>query len=553
MPGVEVNGIKLRSHQHEAAEALIKYWWSGGGNPVINASTGSGKSVLIANICRRILEMSPATRIGVLTTTKELVKQDYSAINALMPFAPAGIVMSGLNRKDYDSQIIVGSVQTLYRALGKTGGFHCLLIDECHLVPGTDKDHSMYQKLFKANREIVPNFRMVGLTATPWRGGFGPIYGWEKAVFDEEIFELGLAESIEKGYLVPPVTKVMDVRMDVSGLKISRATGDYTERDLASIANDDKINIPAVRETMDALASGRNSAVVFCASIEHATNVRDLFRKMGEPCEVVHGQLKRAERDRVIDGFRDGKFRVITNCNVLTIGFDHPKLDVVTVLRPCGSTALWLQVVGRGLRTSPGKTDCLVLDFTDNSTTHGPLDLIKAPPPPKSKIAREDISGVKSCPECSMILPIQARECPCGYKFEFEQHALAINDEASTAALLSSQMAKPRMYAVESLFGSIHRKPGKPDSLRIEFMHGHRTTATIWLALGGFGGARYHAVKGWRALRGPDPVPNNAQEALDRIGELETPIAVTCKKDGQYQRVDKYTFKKKEAQHDDQQ
>jgi len=547
---VNVNGIELRDHQHEAAVKLIEYWQSGGGNPVINAATGTGKSILISNICRHILQVDAAARIGVLTTSKELVKQDYEALHALMPFAPAGIVMSGLNRKDYDSQIVVGSVQTLYRAINKTGGFHILLVDECHLAPGKDKENSMYQKLFKANRGIVPNFKIVGLTATPWRAGFGPIYGWEKAIFDDVIYEIGIGEAIEKGYLVPPVTQVMDHRMDTSHLKVSRATGDYTDRDLAEIADDDAINIPAVQETIKALTSGgRNSAVVFCASIDHAETVRDLFRKFGEHAECVHGQLKRAERDRVIDGFRAGEYRVITNCNVLTIGFDYPALDLVTVLRPTNSTALWLQVVGRGLRTSPGKEDCLVLDFTDNSTTHGPIDLIKPPKPPAPKVPREDVGTLKDCPECMKMLPVQTRVCPgCGFEFEFEDNPTAINEDASAAPLLSTQAVKPSMFPIDSLFAAIHQKFGKPDSLRIDFMHNYKIRASTWLALGGFGGARYHAVSGWTDLGGALPAPTSAKEGLERIGELRTPDAILCKRDGKYERVVGYRFAKDQDQ-----
>ncbi|MFG6500186.1 helicase-related protein [Sulfitobacter sp. 1A15106] len=547
--------VQFRQHQMEAPQALMDYWRKGGGNPVIDIATGGGKSILIAEAVRQILNVAPHSRIGIITISKELVTQNEDACKLVCPRMPTGVVMAGLNRKEYKSQVIIGSVQTLYRALGKTGGFHAILVDECHLVPlfpafdqeaGERKpDTTMFGKLLAENAKIVPNFRIAGFTATPWRESNMPIFGWERGRFSEVIYRMGIGEAIEKGYLVPPVTRVMENQINTAGLKVSSATGDFIEKQLAAVANDDKINIPAVRDTIEALET-RNSAVVFCASIDHATRVRDIFRDAGTPAEVVHGQLKKAEREKIINDFRAGKFRVLVNCQVLLIGFDHKALDLITVLRPTRSSSAWLQLVGRGLRVSPttDKLDCLVLDYTENSEHFGPIDLIEAPKPPKPKLPREDdIGNLRDCPECMALVSISSRVCPgCGYEFPVTEKGLQIADEASQAVLLSTQSLPDRKFKVTSWMSSRQQKMGKPPYLRVDHFDGYKTRCSEFILLEHGGAPRSRATRWWAEHGGLNPAPETVDEALQRWSEVKPPSAVVLRKDGKWDRVVGRTF-----------
>jgi len=351
---------------------------------------------------------------------------------------------------------------------------------------------------------------------------------------------------IKDGVLVPPRTQVSDTRISMAGKKKSATTGDWTEKDLAAVSNDDRINIPAVRDTIEALKT-RNSAVVFAASIEHAERVVDLFNQSGQPARMVHGAMDKALRKKNVDDFKAGKYRVVVNVVVLGIGFDHKPLDTVVLLRPMGSSALFLQFLGRGLRISPetGKIDCLLLDYTDTASEMGPIDMIKPPAPPRKKQEREedDLGSVKECPKCNELIQRNLRICPgCGHEWEVITSGLVLNDEAAEVALLSDQKIPARWFEISGWWPRLHQKQGKPDSLRLEFLSGAKTRANLFLTLGHDYGAREKAVRYWKELGGRMPAPNNAHEGMDRLSEIACPTAIKCTKEGKYERVDAFTY-----------
>lgn len=551
--------ITFRENQIDGVDALMAYWAAGGGHPVLDIATGGGKSITIGEICRRILNVAPLTRIGVLTLSQELVEQDYKDIKFVCPKIPAGIVMASLNKKQFDKQVIVGSIQTLYTSLGKTGGFHVILVDEGHTVallgkpdPETGEipeDTTMFGKFIDANAKIVPNYRMCALTATPWRDNNLPIFGWERGRFTEVIYRYSIGQAIEKGYLVPPINEIQAERISTAGVKVSSQTGDYIEKQLAKkIENDDAVNIPAVAKTIEALET-RNSAVVFCVSIQHAYNVQKMFHEAGVDAEVVHGnsgahKMTNGKRRSIIKRFRAGKFRVLINCLVLLIGFDHKALDLITVLRPTKSSAAWLQLIGRGLRCceETGKTNCLVLDYTENTEYFGPIDLITAPKPPKPKVRESEVGNIKECPSCKELIPLTARKCPaegCDHEFVSfsEPTGPDIRDEASQAQLLSTQAVPDRLFRCTGWLTGPHQKLGKPTSMRVDYLDGMRTRASDWICFSHSGAPRSRATRWWHIHGGQQPAPNTTEEALSRIHELQTPSAITCRKDGKWEKV----------------
>lgn len=537
--------IQLRDPQAIGPDRYMQYLLSGNSKQaIIVAATGVGKSIMIGEIVRRVLNIKPTSRIGVITMTRELVQQDYKDMKFVCSKIPVGIVMSALGKKEYNKQVIIGSIQSLYKALKHTGKFDFIIIDECHNVPFSDQDTAMYIKFLKANAEMQPKMRMLGLTATPWRGT-KPMWGWWDAPFDDVVYEYGLGDALRDGYLVPPETLVSPVQMDRTNLEINKQTGEYTEKSLKAAAEASRgVTEKAVMETLQVFHDeARNSSCTFASSIEHAEEIAQMYRDCGVEARAVHGGMKKAERETTVNRFADGKYQFIVNMMVLTTGWDHKPLDLLTVLREIGSSSTWLQIIGRGMRLSPAtnKSYCRVLDYTNSTATHGPLDLIKPPEPPKRKAeAREDALGaLKECPDCEELIPASARECPhCQFQFEYETSGLSLNDEATNAAMISSQM-KERWLPVSGLECHKHVKPGKSDSLCVRYVNGLKEVTREWLPFdSGFAGQGIAQEK-WLRLRGARPAPSSTQEALRRQGELRAPAAITVFRDGDWDRVER--------------
>src|SRR5690606_4065493 len=111
--------------------------------------------------------------------------------------------------------------------------------------------------------------------------------------------------------------------------------------------------------------------------------IRDAMRRRGVTAEMVEGNMPSAERTRVIEAYKAGKIRCLTNVNVLSIGFDYPAIDLIALMRPTKSPALYIQQCGRGLRLSPGKESCLILDFANVVRSLGPIDDVQIKKPGK--------------------------------------------------------------------------------------------------------------------------------------------------------------------------
>ncbi|ARR44788.1 ATP-dependent helicase [Vibrio campbellii] len=356
----------LRPYQADSVKAVIHYFRKHTTPAVIVLPTGAGKSLVIAELARLA-----KGRVLVLAHVKELVEQNHAKYEG---YGLKGSIFSaGLGRKETDQQVVFASVQSVVRNLDSfKNQFSLLVIDECHRVP--DEKTSSYQKVITHLRELNPGIKVLGLTATPYRLGMGWIYQYhtrgqvrteESRFFRDCIFELPIRYLLDENFLTP--ARMMDAPVlsyDFSQLKPAN-TGRYKEAEMDMVIDKAKRATPQIVEQIIQYAKERKGVMVFAATVRHAQEIHGLLPE-GETAIVI-GDTPTPERDAIIQSFKNREIKYLVNVSVLTTGFDAPHVDLIAILRPTESVSLYQQIVGRGLRLSEGKSECLVLDYAGNN------------------------------------------------------------------------------------------------------------------------------------------------------------------------------------------
>ncbi len=356
----------LRPYQADSVKAVIHYFRKHSTPAVIVLPTGAGKSLVIAELARLA-----KGRVLVLAHVKELVEQNHAKYEG---YGLKGAIFSaGLGRKETDQQVVFASVQSVVRNLDSfKNQFSLLVIDECHRVP--DDKNSSYQKVITHLRELNPGIKVLGLTATPYRLGMGWIYQYhtrgqvrteESRFFRDCIFELPIRYLLDENFLTP--ARMMDAPVlsyDFSQLKPAN-TGRYKEAEMDMVIDKAKRATPQIVEQIIQYAKERKGVMIFAATVRHAQEIHGLLPE-GETAIVI-GDTPTPERDAIIQAFKNREIKYLVNVSVLTTGFDAPHVDLIAILRPTESVSLYQQIVGRGLRLSEGKNECLVLDYAGNS------------------------------------------------------------------------------------------------------------------------------------------------------------------------------------------
>ncbi|MFL7048737.1 DEAD/DEAH box helicase [Vibrio cyclitrophicus] len=356
----------LRPYQADSVKSVIHYFRKHQTPAVLVLPTGAGKSLGIAELARLA-----KGRVLVLVHVKELVEQNHEKYEG---YGLKGSIFSaGLGRKETDQQVVFASVQSVVRNLDSfSNQFSLLVIDECHRVP--DEKTSSYQKVITHLRENNPGIKVLGLTATPYRLGMGWLYQYhtrgqvrseEPRFFRDCIFELPIRYLLDEGFLTP--ARMIDAPVlsyDFSQLKPA-STGRYKEAELDMVIEQSKRATPQIVDQIIELAKDKLGIMVFAATVRHAQEILSLLPE-GES-SIVIGDTPTLERDQIINDFKERKIKFLVNVSVLTTGFDAPHVDLIAILRPTESISLYQQIVGRGLRLSPGKKECLVLDYAGNS------------------------------------------------------------------------------------------------------------------------------------------------------------------------------------------
>src|SRR5947199_1424210 len=273
-------------------------------------------------------------------------------------------IEQGGARAAADAKVVIASVPTLARNGARLARLHR---DEFSLVLVRDAPPALapsYRRIFAHFGLFEPGVSryLIGFTATPRRGdkqGLGE-------VFEEVCYARDMREMIACRYLCPITGWRIDTDLSLDNVKVRH--GDFVESQLARVVKTPLRTTLLVKAYRD-FAAGRR-AIIFCVDVAHAQDVHRAVDEAGIRAAPVWGELSRDERRNVLARFSAGEVDVVTNCNLLTEGFDEPRVDCVIMARPTRSKLLYAQMVGRGTRLHPDKGDLMVIDVADNSKTH---------------------------------------------------------------------------------------------------------------------------------------------------------------------------------------
>ena len=369
--------------------------------------TGGGKTIIAGALLADWL--TDGRKAVWLTHRKELADQTCKMLtNARIPAMTDVNWTPGTDAPAMSQGAVILMAQTVGRRTAnreiwnRYNADDLMVIDEAHHAAAESWERAMRQ---------WPG-RILGMTATPWRlskkEGFDHLFG--ALICGPQVADLQGDNWLccAQILLPPPEQRIIGGEVD--------RTGDYTESSIEQ-ANQNRSNVM----TAGVLAFWQKHAadrptIAYAVSVDHAHNLTNVFNDAGIPAAVILGDSKREERDRAIDGFRDGTVKVLVNVIVATEGFDLPDASCIAIARPTMSLALYLQMIGRGLR--PKDSNCLILDLAANSVTHGlPEENREWSLKPRG----EQVSGealVVWCPECETVSPAASHHCRnCGYAF----------------------------------------------------------------------------------------------------------------------------------------
>ena len=415
----------LRLYQIAAIDALRASLRDGHRAPICVAPTGAGKTTIAAWMIESAV--ARGKRVLFLAHRKELIDQAHRRLAEYG--VPSGGGMGDDPRTDHRMPVQVASVPTLIRRPPLSPAPDIIVTDECHRAPGASNSKVL---------AMYPAAVVIGLTATPFRldgRGLGE-------VFDDIVVVTNPDTLVAEGFLVAP--RVFSPwRPDLKG--VATVAGDWNQEQLGARCRE---GCGDVLDAWKRHAGPGTSTLAFAVTIEHSMALLDTFTGAGVSVAHVDGTTPKGERDAGLGPhgtLARGEVDVVCNVGVLTEGFDCPAVSCVVLARPTQSRALYLQMVGRGLRPFAGKDSALLLDFGANVARHGwPTDDLSAwytleGRMPKSK---EDAASVKTCKGCYAIFPSTVPwPCPaCGWMPEEKPEYKA--DERKGVELAETQRLK---------------------------------------------------------------------------------------------------------------
>ncbi len=352
--------LQLRDYQQECIDVVQRERERGLERLLCVLPTGTGKTVIFAH---QIKETHGKGLI--LVHREELLQQAKEKLLIVDPATEIGIVKAKQN--EMDAQVTIASVQSLSRpkrlAMAAEQHYELIVTDEAHHAVASSY-RSIYDALLGHNGSSQLH---LGFTATPNRGdckGLGKVY--QKVAFFR-----GMLEMIKAGWLCN--IRCIQVQTKISLNGVHTRAGDFAINELASVVNTKNRNELIVDAYLKH-AEGK-LALCFTVNVAHAVNLAEAFQQKGVKAVALSGKTPTDERRSIIERFHDREIDIICNCQVLTEGFDAPGIECIMLARPTKSSMLFMQMVGRGTRTFPGKKDCLVLDVSDNVGRHSVMQL----------------------------------------------------------------------------------------------------------------------------------------------------------------------------------
>jgi DNA repair protein RadD len=394
--------MTLRPYQQEAHDEIIK-WIKKLTEPcLIEAATGAGKSHIIAAIAKSVHEISGGRHILCLAPSAELVVQNREKY--LLTGNNASVFSASVGEKSLRWPVVFGTPMTVKNQIKKFGSeFAMVVIDECHGITPTIK------KIISEIKEKNPMLRVVGMSATPYRLGTGYVFDqWPNGRKEEQanspyfkrlVYRITAPKLIEMKYLTKPIVgKIGSEKYDTINMTLN-ARGQFEASDIDRAYHGQGRKTAKIIADIVSKSANRLGVLIFAATVRHAKECLESLPQ--ELSAIVTNETDKADRERILAGFKAKKIKYLVNVAVLTTGFDAPHVDVIAMLRPTESVGLMQQIIGRGLRLDEGKEDCLILDYAENIVRHCPDgDLFT--PQVKAK-GKEDAKILKCrCPMCDM-------------------------------------------------------------------------------------------------------------------------------------------------------
>src|SRR5712672_1156793 len=351
--------IELFPDQQEALDRVVKRYQECpvGGRALVVAPTAWGKTVFFSFFIQKIKEIIKEDKpILIIAHRDELIEQARDKFHMIDPTAIIGKVGGG--RHEYGAPITVASIDTISgeKHLEKLPSFEYGLVicDECHHLPAPK-----YLKVFK----VLEKAFWLGVTATDERldgKSLEPLLG-------PAIFRMPIIEAIAKKRLSDVKAIAIKTETNLENIKVQKNMDgeiDFNQTELNNAVNTPARNRRIVEAYQEHCPGER--AICFGVTVDHARTIAETFNNAGITAMCVTGETPLDERKRIYADFDKGDIKVLTNVMVLTEGWDSPRIKGILMARPTQSRSLYIHCVGRGLRKSPGKSHCLILDLTDN-------------------------------------------------------------------------------------------------------------------------------------------------------------------------------------------
>ena len=397
--------MELRDYQQDCLDSIFKEIKKKN-DALVVASTGAGKTAVFVKLVEKCSQMMSAAgrdfKAMVLVQKIDLVTQTRDRFNSFAKELDVGLYCGSLNEDETDSEVIIASIDSIKK---EDILVNLLVVDEAHQFYSRKSYAVFVEKL----RKINPKLKIVGFTATPY-GKTGFIYGNEGDAIEKPCFTIGMKELVDRGYLLPVVFKGSEESFNTEGLKISG--GDFLQKDIIALSDGIEKTKLQITNALKHL-EGRKKIVWCCTCIDHAKSVEKILREFGEKALSVHSRLPVKRQFQFVDAFENGDFRHLTSVTKLSEGTDIPAIDAIVCLRPTRSPKLYVQMVGRGLRTYGDLKDCLFLDFG------GVVEALGHPSNPyvKEKNTRKKKVNAIICPSCRELNFAPVKTCSCGYEF----------------------------------------------------------------------------------------------------------------------------------------
>jgi len=404
--------ITLRPYQQDAHDAIINHWKKSTLPICIEATTGAGKSLIVAEVAKTLFNLSGGKRVLCLAPSKELIEQNAEKYELL---GEKCSIYSASISKSLRHQVIFATEGTFKKVAKRLGNeFAGVIVDECHRITPTIKT------IISDMQEGNPNLRVCGLSATPFRLGDGYIYGIDEndnaldpsvsrdPYFYKCVYKITARQLIEQGFLTPLVAGEINAQgYDTSSLQV-QGNGQYSNASIKSAFEGWGRKTSAIVADIVAQTQEATGVMIFAATVQHAQEVMASLHP--DNARLVTGETPKAEREQILKDFKSRKFLYIVNVSVLTTGFDAPNVSHIAILRATESISLLQQIMGRGMRLYEGKPVCTILDYAGNIEKHMPEgDLYKPGVRAKMKNADGELLQAK-CETCLKINEFSARK-----------------------------------------------------------------------------------------------------------------------------------------------